>query len=172
MDKWKFQALIDEYGTYIYRYCKGMTYTLEDAEDLYQQTFLTAFEKRSRIDGNNNPKAYLMSIANNLWRNQKSAYARHQRIAPTVSYEDMNYDIEGNMPDMLDETIKADEEQLLRESIAGLPDKLKQVVIMYYSSELSIEDISKVLHIPKGTVKSRLHNAKTRLKDIMEGEVR
>lgn len=148
-----------------------MTYTTEDAEDLYQQTFMKAFEKRGKLDRNNNPKAYLMSIASNLWRNQKSSYARHQRIAPTVSYEEVDYDITGDTPDILESTIKADEEIRLKECVDKLPDKLKQVILMYYSSEMPIEDISKALHIPKGTVKSRLHNAKDKLKSMMESEV-
>lgn len=171
MDSYEFKALIDEHGNSIYRFCKGMTYTEEDAEDLYQQTFLTAFEKRSKLDSAGNPKAYLMSIASNLWRNQKSTYARHQRIAPTVSYEEVEHNVTGDTDDMLDKTIQADEEKSLRECIDQLPDKLKQVILMYYSSELSIEDIAKALHIPKGTVKSRLHNAKDRLKEMMESEV-
>lgn len=171
MDNIEFQAIIDEYGNCIYRFCKGMTYTTEDAEDLYQQTFMKAFEKRGKLDRNNNPKAYLMSIASNLWRNQKSSYARHQRIAPTVSYEEVDYDITGDTPDILESTIKADEEIRLKECVDKLPDKLKQVILMYYSSEMPIEDISKALHIPKGTVKSRLHNAKDKLKSMMESEV-
>lgn len=148
-----------------------MTYTEEDAEDLYQQTFLKAFEKRSKLDRDNNPKAYLMSIASNIWRNQKSSYARHQRIAPTISYEEMENGIADNSSNMLDKTIQADEESRLRACVDKLPDKLKQVIVLYYSSESSIEDISKALHIPKGTVKSRLHNAKEQLKQMMEREV-
>lgn len=171
MDNYEFQALIDEYGNSIYRFCKGMTYTEEDAEDLYQQTFLKAFEKRSKLDRDNNPKAYLMSIASNIWRNQKSSYARHQRIAPTISYEEMENGIADNSSDMLDKTIQADEESRLRACVDKLPDKLKQVIVLYYSSESSIDDISKALHIPKGTVKSRLHNAKEQLKQMMEREV-
>lgn len=171
MDNYEFQALIDEYGNSIYRFCKGMTYTPEDAEDLYQQTFLTAFEKRNKLDRAGNPKAYLMSITSNLWRNQKSTYARHQRIAPTVSYEEVEHGVSSGTNDMLESTIQADEEATLRESIDKLPDKLKQVILMYYSSEMPIEDIAKALHIPKGTVKSRLHNAKEQLKEMMEREV-
>lgn len=167
MENYEFSALIDEYGNSIYRFCKGMTYTREDAEDLYQQTFLLAFEKRNKIDRSSNPKAYLMSIASNLWKNQKSSYARHQRIAPTVSYEEMEQGVSSNSPDLLEKAIENDEERLLRECVERLSDRQKQVVLMYYSSELSIEEISKALHIPKGTVKSRLHSAKEQLKNMM-----
>ncbi len=171
MEAYEFSSLIDEYGNSIYRFCQGMTYTVEDAEDLYQQTFLTAFEKRHKIDKSNNPKAYLMTIASNLWKSHKSSYARHERIAPTVSYDDMEHEVPDDSADIDESIIRSDEEQMLRNNIDRLPEKLKQVVVMFYSSELSIEDISKVLHIPKGTVKSRLHNAKEQLRIMMEREV-
>ena len=167
----EFSSLIDEYGNCIYKFCVGMTYTKEDAEDLYQQTFMTAFEKRRKIDRNNNPKAYLMSIAGTLWKNQKATYARHLRIAPTISYDEIEFDIAGETPDMSDLAIKDEESEMLRSGINKLPDKLKQVIVLFYSSELSIDEISKALHIPKGTVKSRLHNAKEQLRIIMESGV-
>ncbi len=172
MEAYEFSSLIDEYSNCIYRFCKGMTYTIEDAEDLYQQTFLTAFEKRYKLDRSNNPKAYLMTIASNLWKTHKSTYARHERIAPTVSYDDMEHDVADDKDDIDESLIRSEEERILRENIDKLPEKYKQVIVMFYSSELSIEDISKVLHIPKGTVKSRLHNAKEQLRMMMESEVR
>ncbi len=171
MEAYEFSLLIDEYGNSIYKFCKGMTYTDFDAEDLYQQTFLTAFEKRNKIDRSNNPKAYLMKIADNIWKAHKSKYARHERIAPTCSYDDMDYEVADDSESIDESIIKTDEERMLLEYIDKLPKKLKQVVVMFYSSELSIEDISKVLHIPKGTVKSRLHNAKEQLRIMMEREV-
>ncbi|MCR5702803.1 MAG: RNA polymerase sigma factor [Lachnospiraceae bacterium] len=171
MEIHEFSSLIDEYGNCIYRFCKGMTYTTEDAEDLYQQTFLVAFEKRHKLDRGGNVKAYLMQIASNLWKSHKTTYARHERIAPTVSFDNMEVDIADDNMDISENVVNEDEKQMLRTSIDKLPDKLKQVVVMFYGSELSIEEISKVLHIPKGTVKSRLHNAKEQLKDLLEGEV-
>ncbi len=171
MEAYEFSSLVDEYGNSIYRFCKGMTYTVEDAEDLYQQTFLKAFEKRNKIDRNSNVKAYLMQIASNIWKTHKSTYKRHERIAPTVSYDDMESDVCDEKTNIDEMIIKSDEERILRENINRLPDKLKQVIVMFYSSELSIEDISKVLHIPKGTVKSRLYNAKEQLRIMMERQV-
>ncbi|MBE5923797.1 MAG: RNA polymerase sigma factor [Lachnospiraceae bacterium] len=171
METYEFSSLIDEYGNCIYRFCKGMTYTTEDAEDLYQQTFLIAFEKRHKLDRKGNVKAYLMQIASNLWKSHKTTYARHERIAPTVSYDDMEIDIADDNMDISEKIVSDDEKKKLKDCIDKLPDKLKQVVVMFYGSELSIEEISKALHIPKGTVKSRLHNAKEQLKNMLEGEV-
>ena len=88
------ELLVEQYGDNLYRYCRSITYTLEDAEDLYQQTFLKAFELHKKISIQKNPKAYLMSVATNIWRNHKSMYARHERIAPTISSDAEGVQIE------------------------------------------------------------------------------
>ena len=162
--------LVDQFGDHVYRYCKSITYTLEDAEDLYQQTFLKAFELQKKISKDGNPKSYLMSIATNLWRNHKSQYARRERIAPTISSEEegmqlQDSQMEGNI---LDDIVKEESIALLKNCVEKLPQKQRQVILLFYAGELSVEEIAKVLKIPKGTVKSRLNTARTNLREKME----
>lgn len=163
--------LVEQYSDSVYRYCKSITYTLEDAEDLYQQTFLKAFELHKKISLEKNPKAYLLSIATNIWRNHKSMYARRERIAPTVSSELEGIQIEDirSEQDVLEQVVKEEQLELLRKCVDNLPEKQHQVITLFYAGELSLEEISKVLKIPKGTVKSRLHKAKEELRKEMEG---
>ncbi|MBQ4057641.1 MAG: RNA polymerase sigma factor [Lachnospiraceae bacterium] len=163
--------LVEQYSDSVYRYCKSITYTLEDAEDLYQQTFLKAFELHKKISLEKNPKAYLLSIATNIWRNHKSMYARRERIAPTVSSELEGVQIEDirSEQDVLEQVVKEEQLELLRKCVDNLPEKQRQVITLFYAGELSLEEISKVLKIPKGTVKSRLHKAKEELRKEMEG---
>ena len=164
--------LVEQYSDSVYRYCKSIAFTLEDAEDLYQQTFLKAFELRNKISLDKNPKAFLMSIATNLWKNHKSKYARRERIAPTVSSETEGLQIEDvrSDQDVLEQMVKEEQLMYLRKCVDGLPDKQKQVIHLFYAGELSLEEIARVLKIPKGTVKSRLHKAKEQLRKEMEGQ--
>ena len=163
--------LVEQYGDSIYRYCRGITFTLEDAEDLYQQTFLKAFELHKKISLQNNPKAYLMSIAASLWKNHKSKYARRERIAPTISSDMEGVQIESldSGTDLLEQLVKEEQLAYLRECVNRLPEKQQKVIQLFYAGELSLEEVAKVLHIPKGTVKSRLHKAKEQLRKEMEG---
>lgn len=164
--------LVEQFGDSVYRYCRSITYTPEDAEDLYQQTFLKAFELLKRIVPERNPKAYLMSIAANLWRNSKSRYARRERIAPTISSDAESVQLEDvwSEGDMLDGIVREEAFMQLRKCVDALPDKHKQVVLLFYAGELSVEDIAKVLKIPKGTVKSRLNKARAVLRENMEAQ--
>lgn len=163
--------LVEQYSDSVYRYCKSIAYTPEDAEDLYQQTFLKAFELHKRISLEKNPKAYLLSVATNIWKNHKSMYARRERIAPTVSSEMEGIQIEDirSDQDVLEQVVKEEQLELLRKCVDNLPEKQRQVITLFYAGELSLEEISKVLKIPKGTVKSRLHKAKEELRKEMEG---
>lgn len=165
------EDLVEQYSDSVYRYCKSLAFTLEDAEDLYQQTFLKAFELRKKISADKNPKAYLLSIATNIWKNHKSKYARRERIAPTVSSDAEGIQIEAVQggTDVLEQIVKEEQLEQLRSCVERLPDKHRQVITLFYAGELSLEDIAKVLKIPKGTVKSRLHKAKEQLKKEMEG---
>ena len=52
--------------------------------------------------------------------------------------------------------------------INALPEKLKIVTCMYYTGEMKVEEIAHALHLPKGTIKSRLHLARTQLKKGLE----
>lgn len=58
----------------------------------------------------------------------------------------------------------------LHKHIDCLPKKLKIVICMYYVTDMKIEEIAKTLHIPKGTVNSRLFLAKKRLKSCLEAD--
>ena len=61
MDPVALEKYINEYGREVYSFCMYLTRNKEDADDLYQQTFLVAYEKNS-IDENKNPKSYLITI--------------------------------------------------------------------------------------------------------------
>lgn len=164
--------LVEQFSDSVYRYCKGITYTLEDAEDLYQQTFLKAFELQKKISKDGNPKAYLMSIATNLWRNHKSRYARRERIAPTISSEEEGLQIQDSQTEgsILDDIVKRESIAQLKKCVEELPQKQRQVILLFYAGELSVEGISKALKIPKGTVKSRLNKARLSLREKMEAQ--
>lgn len=171
MKSCEIDLLVEQYGDSVYRYCKGITFTPEDAEDLYQQTFLKAFELHKRISLNKNPKAFLMSIASNLWKNHKSKYARRERIAPTISseQEEVRIEVASEEPDILEQIVKREQLENLRECVEKLPEKQRQVIQLFFAGGLSIEEIAGILKIPKGTVKSRLHSAKEQLRKEMEG---
>jgi len=149
--------LVSKYSDSVYRFCLSLVFRREDADDLFQDTYLKAFTKIDKIAESGNPQGFLMSIAASLWKSQKRKYARRNRIAPEVVLDDVQDVGEDGMEDRF----LANEERLaVRKLVDALPDKLKIPVVMYYTAEMSVSDIAKALKLPLGTVKSHLHRAR------------
>ena len=166
------EQYISEYGKAVYSYCVYLTGDRDAADDLYQQTFLTAFEKElagKGIDAGRNPKSYLLTVATNLWNNQRRKYLWRRRKVDVDCFRDVS---EMELPEqglsVEDASIKNEKLQEVRRAVQSLPDKYRIVTLMFYMEELSMEEIGEALSIPVGTVKSRLHKAKRMLQNKLE----
>lgn len=171
MTRQEFIELIEQEGKGIYSFCYGLTGRREEADDLYQETMLKAMECSSRIDEHlGSPKSFLMGIAAKSWKNRKKKYARRQRIAPEESMDDEKFFGEVADTGLSPEEIYISREmcRLVKMETASLKDKYRIPVYMYYSAEMSVEEIAESLHLPKGTVKSRLHTARTIIRKKLE----
>lgn len=169
-----FEKLVLNHGREIYGFCVYLTGNRDEADDLYQDTLLKSFEVRGRIDGEDESgylirqKNYCMGIAVRLYRNIFRKKCRNREI----SIDDENYGMDellkdGRTPEKIAE-IK-ERRQIIRQAVEKLPVKQRSVILMFYYSEMSIQEISEVLGIPEGTVKSRLSTAKARLKSELGG---
>ena len=150
--------LADKHGKSIYRFCRKLTYSKVDADDLFQDTFLSALEKG--ID----TESRLLTTAIYLWKSKKRKFARRSRIAPIVQLDDSYAVIDPD--DTEDRIIMGEMLKVTHELVDILPEKLRIPVLLYYSAEQSVADISAATNIPEGTVKSRLYKAR---KEIEKG---
>ena len=126
MTKQELEWCISEYGRDIYSFCKYLTGNGPEADDLYQDTFLTAVEVLQKIDSEHNPKSYLLSITLRIWKNKKRKFAWRSRIAKEQPLAE-----EKEEPTPEDFIIGKEKEQLVRKAVAGLSDKLKPVVLLF-----------------------------------------
>ena len=169
MDISEINKLVEDYGKDIYSFCKKLTYNEDDAEELYQDAFLKVMDVADRIDADNNPKSYLISVCISLWNNKKRKYARRNRIAPTEYMdEEDRADIYNSNDTPESEILKKELYEYINKAVSELDDKMRIPFILFYNSGMSVEDISKVVSCPKGTVKSRLFNARTMIKNKLE----
>ena len=150
------EDLVDMYGDSVYKFCRSLAYSKEDADDLFQETFLKALEQTDKLNAFDNPQSFLFSAASYIWKSRKRKYARRNRLAPA---EPIDETLESG--DNLEDNIVAQEEaRIVRGLVDSLPDKFKIPVILHYTSEMSIPDIASALKLPAGTVKSRLFKAR------------
>ncbi|MCH5344645.1 MAG: RNA polymerase sigma factor [Acetatifactor sp.] len=161
------ERCIEVYGKDIYTFCLWLAKDQGHADDLYQDTFLTAIEVIDRIDSKENVKSYLLSISIRIWKNRKRKWAWRNRIAPTVEMaEDFNVDLAYEEKDRV---LEGERSAVLKSAIAALPEKHRVMILLYYMEELPQERIAEILHVPIGTVKSRLYAARKHLRSELEG---
>lgn len=170
MTKTEFESCVFAYGKDIYSFCISLAQNAQEADDLYQDTFLKAIERISEIDCEKNPKSYLLSIACKLWKNKKRKYAWRNRIAKMLSLtDDLDLDVmEASPHSPENELLKKEESDLIRRAVDRLPEKLKITTLLFYMEDLPLTQIAFVLKIPVGTVKSRLHQARKLLEKELE----
>lgn len=166
------EQCIDCYGKEIYGFCRHITGNLQDGEDLYQDTFLKAVELADKIDINQNPKSYLISIAIRLWKNRSRKRAWRQRIA---GGEIISEKTEADKEEIVCDTKTPETQVLLMEQnalvsrcVQELEEKYRLPLCLYYSAELSVKEIAECMRLPQGTVKSRLHKARAIIKEKLE----
>lgn len=170
MTKEELSQLISEHGSSLYSFCCNLTGCQQDADDLYQDTFLKAFELSGRIDVNQNPKSYIMGIAIRLWQNERRKRTGRMRILPLQEYREekdrAGVESYENIPE--EKVIQEERRKEVRLAVNRLPDKIRTTMLLYYTGELSVEEISKTLRIPTGTVKSRMNKGRNMIKRYWE----
>ncbi len=176
MNRQELEQCVHEYGKDLYAFCCRLTSNKVEADDLYQDTFLKAVELREQIEADGNPRSYLISIAMRIWKNRRRKAAWRSRIAAesggSGSGESKTNAAPAGFSEMspVEETaLDHERTRLVRESVAGLPERYRIPLYLHYTANLSVQQIAKMLRLPDGTVKSRLHKARKLLKVRLEG---
>ena len=167
------EKLIELHGNEIYQFCFHLTGCRDDADDLYQETLYKAFELRKKIkDPNDNSsfketRNYCFGIAGRLYKNINRKRLRHAE--ESLDNEQFDYNTQFASDSNTEELVEKDEiNKYLRNCIYSLPLKQRKVIYLFYFADMSVKEISSVLRIPEGTVKSRLNTAKNALKIRLE----
>ena len=169
MSREELEKYIYAYGKDLFSFCCSVTGSRQEAEDLYQDTFLKMYEARERLMVEKNPKSFLMGVSVNLYRNRRRKYAIRRRIlGAEMSMEDAAASLSSGERETEEQVLYREECGLLRKLVKELPDKYRIPVLLFYMEELSLEEIAGIVHAPAGTVKSRLHRAKKILKQRLE----
>lgn len=169
MNQEELEAYIRIYGKDIYSFCCSITRNRQEADDLYQDTFLKAYELGDRVVIERNPKSFLMSVAVNLYRNYKRKLSVRQKIVGIgLSLEENAVEIPDNGLIPEESIVKREENEVVRHAVSKLSDKYRLPILLFYMEELSISEMAVILQLSEGTVKSRIHRAKKILKQRLE----
>lgn len=172
MNQTEIEMCIAKYGKDLYSFCCYLTYSKMEADDLYQDTFVKVIEL-GKIDVSNNPKSYLLSIAVRLWKNRKRKLERRRRALVSDTMEELEQEgrLQTKKTSPEQEMIQKERKENVQYAVRQLPDKLQIVALLYYMEDRKVTEIADILHVPQGTVKSRLHKARKILREKLEDVV-
>lgn len=172
MKQEELENYIYTYGKDLYSFCCHVTRSRQEADDLYQDTFLKMYEMGEKVVVRTNPKSFLMSVALNLYRNHKRKLSVRQRIIGVSVAVDEAADSVADEERGTEDLVVAKEECLLvREMVRKLPDKYRIPILLYYMEGVSIAEIAALLQMSENTVKTRMRRAKKILKERLEGQL-
>ena len=164
-----YETLIVRYETPLYRYCFHLCGNPEDSKDLFQETWLKAISKLGTYDENYSFKNWLMAIASNSFRDRYRKKVRRAAITKNYYTTEAKVrefeNIASNEVPADNALVKQEEKAALKAEVSRLKWHYKVVIILHYYEEQSLKDISSILKIPVGTVKSRLGQARKILKE-------
>jgi RNA polymerase sigma-70 factor (ECF subfamily) len=134
----------------------------EEAEDLAQDIFLKIFKSLDTFDRRANFQTWLISVSRNLCIDHyRSVRKERETIDRHVDSADLSP--RSTEPGPMAVLEQRDRVDLLREALSGLPETLRSAVVMRDLQELSYQEIADRLHLPEGTVKSRINRGRSEL---------
>lgn len=146
----------------LYRVALSLAGQPADAEDLVQDTLIRAYRAIDRFDGAH-PRAWLLTILRHTHLNRvrgRSAVLVRDGDSVEATLERVGTPFPSAEEVVVSETFEA----VVAEAFAALPDKHRQVVTLVDIEGLSYQEAADALGVPRGTVMSRLHRARARIR--------
>ncbi len=171
-DALAFDALLNRYSRSIYNFTLRLLGDPADADDATQQTFIQAFESFPAARPGASLRPWLFQVA----RNKCIDLIRKRRTVPLSTFSREEADapqIEPIDPRALPAELYEREElqEILRDAIATLPERSREVVLMRYVGELTFAEIGRSLGMPENTAKTLFQRAKATLRVYLRKRV-
>ncbi len=150
--------LVDQYQHALRRMCCLCLRDAAAAEDAVQETFLKAYRSLSKRRSECSEKAWLMSIAVNTCRDMgRTGWSRHmeRRVTPD--------ELPIPAPPQMNEDAMS-----LAQAIAALPGRHRDVILLYYYQDMTVQEVASALHAAPSTIMKRLAKAREKLRIELE----
>jgi RNA polymerase sigma-70 factor (ECF subfamily) len=166
-DQNAFGEIVEIYKNKVYQICFRMLGNRHEAEDAAQEAFIRAFVNINKFNQELKFSTWLFRIATNLCidkiRKKKPDFYLDAEVSGTDGlnmYSQIASDTE--LPENELESLELQE--AVQKEILKLPDKYRTVIVLKYIEELSLNEISEILDLPLGTVKTRIHRGRDALR--------
>jgi RNA polymerase sigma-70 factor (ECF subfamily) len=165
-DEYAIEAFVRQYETSVFRLALSIVGDAAEANEITQETFISALKSLPTYREEKSFKAWLYTIALNQSRShlrKRKSRERLGNILKSILHVETQKQI---LPE--DAIIQNEKEAVLWNSLNQLDEKFRTVVVLRYFHELSIREISEILAVNEGTIHSRLFSAREKLREALE----
>ena len=161
-DKEAFNQLIEENKLKMYKVAKSILKNEDDVCDAIQNALMSAYTNLNKLQNNKYFSTWIVRILiNKCYDIAKDNQKRYSNVMDITEYN-------------TDEGIKSydiyNSESIVENVLSKIDEELKTITVLYYYNDYSVSEISRILDIPEGTVKSRLSRARTKIHEIVKRE--
>lgn len=153
------------YGQDVVHLAYSYVHSFHKAEDIAQDVFLRAWRNMATFQGESSVKTWLLSITANRCKDYlRSWSAKHEIADDGTAFEAMS------VSDTAAQVANKLERDRLWRVVHQLPEKYREVVVLYYQRDLSGQEVAQVLGISEQSVRTRLHRGRQLLKNALSEE--
>ncbi len=170
-EEWAYERLYDEYAPKIGGIAKSYL-GYDDVDDVVQEVMMRIYKGIRKFRGDSKLSTWIHRIAVNVCKDMLSKRRKHKEVLTSFSEEDDETDfsyvafVDDNT---LEETLEEFNYESIMKAIEKLSSENRLLIKLRDVDGLSYEEIAKILGKPIGTVKSRLHYARKKLRELIEG---
>ena len=155
----------DRLLNFIYRFLND----IDRSEDLVQDTFIKLYTHKNSYQEIAKFSTWLYTIAANLARTELRKIKRRKTFSVSeLSNDDKEYIISSDEIDQSEDHLSQNFEKKIQNALSELPDDFKTIIILRDIQELSYDEISKIVDLPLGTVKSRINRGRLKLHKLLK----
>ncbi|MDQ0999834.1 RNA polymerase sigma-70 factor (ECF subfamily) [Neobacillus niacini] len=166
-DQDAFADIVEIYSNSIYQLGYRMLGNRHEAEDIAQEAFIRAYVNIKSFNQDLKFSTWLFRIATNLCidriRKKKPDYHLDAEVSGTDGLT-MYSQLASDSPLPENELESLELQESVQKEILKLPEKYRSVIVLKYIEELSLNEISEILDLPLGTVKTRIHRGREALR--------
>jgi len=169
-----FDELVERYQKRVYNFAFGIAGNQDDANDVAQEAFVRVLTSIQTFRGDANFTTWIYRIVTNVYLDERKKSKSH-RLTSLDDYIDLEENSvsrqiidESPQPDVVAEN--KEKYLAIRKAVNSLPDYQRIIVTLYHLHDRSYEEIAEILHLPIGTVKSRLNRARLALAEKLASE--
>lgn len=163
----------------VFRLVARMLGNAAEAEEMTQEIFVQVWKSLDSFRGESKLSTWVFRIAVNLTKNRTKYLARrHQRAhsdiddaEPRQRHLEAQGTTVGEMPRPDQAAVGRETEAIVRAAFAALPDEFREILILRDIEGLPYEEIGSITELAEGTVKSRLHRARSELRALVEARL-